>query len=121
MSDNFRYKQALVVRTDLEMGRGKIAVQCAHAAVSAAEDARKHFSEWWKAWLAEGQRKIALKVKGEDILLALVRRAESVNLPVFLVKDKGLTQIPADSVTCAGIGPAPAEQVDQLTGNLALL
>lgn len=121
MSGDFRYKQALVVRTDLKMGRGKIAVQCSHAAVSAAEDARQRFSDWWSAWLIEGQRKIALKVQTEDALLAIVSKAESFNLPFFLVKDKGLTQIPAGSMTCLGIGPAPAERVDQLTGNLALL
>ena len=117
----FRFKQALVVRLDLKMGRGKIAVQCAHAAVSASDVARKHFPEWWKHWLSEGQRKIALKVPDEESLYILLEHAKDQDLPVFLVRDKGLTQIPADTVTCIGIGPGPADIVDRLTGNLSLL
>jgi len=53
----FRYKQVIVMRNDLKMSRGKIAAQAGHAAVSAAEEARKKCSDWWKAWIAEGQCK----------------------------------------------------------------
>lgn len=121
MGQGFRFKQALVVRLDLKMGRGKIAVQCAHAAVSAADEARINFPDWWRAWISEGQRKIALKVGAEELLSELVRKAKKARLPVYLVKDSGLTQVPPGTITCVGIGPAPAEAVDRLTGNLSLL
>jgi PTH2 family peptidyl-tRNA hydrolase len=121
MEPRFRFKQALVVRVDLKMGRGKIAVQCAHAAVSASDHARTNFPDWWRAWLSEGQRKIALKVLGEELLSDLVRKARKADLPVYLVRDSGLTQVAPGSITCVGIGPAPKEAVDRLTGNLSLL
>ncbi len=119
--ETLRFKQALVVRLDLKMGRGKMAVQCSHAAVSAAEEARTHHYAWWKAWMSEGQRKVALKVQGADELTRLELRARALGLPVYLVKDMGLTQVPPGSTTCLGIGPAPATSMDPLTGDLPLL
>lgn len=120
MSETFRFKQVLVVRLDLDMGRGKAAVQCAHAAVSAAEEARNHENSWWKGWMNEGQLKVAVKVPDLDSVLDLERKGRSKGIPVYLVRDRGLTQVPPGTVTCLGIGPAPAEIVDSLTGNLAL-
>jgi PTH2 family peptidyl-tRNA hydrolase len=117
----FRYKQVIAFRSDLRLSKGKAAVQAGHAAVSAAEEARKHRREWWEDWIEEGQRKIAVKVKSEKELLALERQAKDLALPCALIVDRGLTEIPPDTVTCLGIGPAPSEKVDKITGRLALL
>ena len=54
----FEYKQVLVIRVDLKMSKGKIAVQAAHAAIGAAEKARQHHQSWWSSWLREGQKKV---------------------------------------------------------------
>jgi PTH2 family peptidyl-tRNA hydrolase len=117
----FEYKQVIVFRTDLKMGKGKIAAQAGHAAVSAAEEARKRHRVWWEAWLFEGQRKIAVKVKDEKELSELESAAKDLGLPSALIVDRGLTQIPEGTVTCLGIGPAPESLVDKLTGKLRLL
>jgi PTH2 family peptidyl-tRNA hydrolase len=117
----FRYKQVIAFRSDLRLSKGKAAVQAGHAAVSAAEEARKHRREWWEDWIEEGQRKIAVKVKSEKELLALERQAKDLALPCALIVDRGLTEIPPDTVTCLGIGPAPSEKVDKITGRLTLL
>ena len=117
----FRYKQVVVFRSDLEMSKGKIAAQAGHAAVSAAEEARKHCKEWWKAWIKEGQCKIAVKVKSEKELLDLEKQAKESALPCALIIDRGLTEIPPGTITCLGIGPAPAEEIDKITGMLPLL
>ncbi|MEM3769875.1 MAG: peptidyl-tRNA hydrolase Pth2 [Candidatus Bathyarchaeia archaeon] len=117
----FRYKQVIVFRSDLKLSKGKVAAQAGHAAVSAAEDARKHRREWWKAWLNEGQCKIVVKVKNEAELLMLEKQAKKMALPCALIVDRGLTEIPPGTITCLGIGPAPAEKFDKITGNLPLL
>jgi len=117
----FRYKQVIVMRTDLKMGKGKIAAQASHAAVSAAEEARKHHRAWLNAWLDEGQRKVVVKVRNEADLLRLKEQASRMRLPCALVYDRGLTQLPPDTLTCLSIGPAPNEQVDKITGDLPLL
>ena len=117
----FEYKQVLVFRMDLKLGKGKIAAQAGHAAVSAAQESYVHHKKWWEAWLYEGQRKIAVKVPTEKELHELEEAADKLGLPHALVVDRGLTQIPEGTVTCLGIGPAPAEIVDRLTGKLHLL
>jgi PTH2 family peptidyl-tRNA hydrolase len=117
----FEYKQILVFRQDLQLSKGKIAAQAGHAAVSAAQDAYNHQKKWWEAWLYEGQRKIAVKVADEKALRELEKAAEDVGLPHALIVDAGLTEIPEGTVTCLGIGPAPADRVDRLTIKLRLL
>jgi PTH2 family peptidyl-tRNA hydrolase len=117
----FRYKQVIVFRSDLRLSKGKAAAQAGHAAVSAAEEAHKHHRSWLDGWKSEGQCKIAVKVKNEKELLELEKQAKELELPSFLVVDRGLTEIPPDTITCLGIGPAPAEMIDRLTGRLPLL
>ncbi len=119
--DEFEFKQVIVFRSDLKLGKGKIAAQAGHAAVSAAEEAHKRHRTWWEAWLFEGQRKIAVKVKDEKELRELEVQAKELGLPNALISDRGLTQIPEGTITCLGIGPAPASVVDRLTGRLPLL
>jgi PTH2 family peptidyl-tRNA hydrolase len=120
MSD-FLYKQVVVFYSDLKLSKGKTAVQAGHAAVSAAEEARRHRRKWWEDWIDEGQRKVAVKVRTEKELLELERQAREFALPLALIVDRGLTEIPPNTITCLGIGPAPSEKVDKLTGRLPLL
>ncbi len=117
----FKYKQVIVVRSDVKMGRGKLAAQAGHAAVSASEEARKHFRKWWKRWLDEGQCKIAVKVKSETDLIKIEEEARKFGLPYAVISDRGLTQLLPGTVTCLAVGPAPSSEVDKITGKLALL
>jgi PTH2 family peptidyl-tRNA hydrolase len=117
----FKYKLAVAVRRDLEMGKGKIAVQVGHASVTASEETRRRRPEWWRAWFNEGQCKIVVKVNSEGELDALRKDAEALGLVATIIHDSGLTQVPPGTATCVGIGPAPAELVDKITGHLPLL
>lgn len=120
-SSAFSYKMIIAVRNDLKMSKGKIAAQAGHAAVSASEYARKNRPEWWTPWIMEGQCKIAVKVKSEEEIIEIERKARNAGLPVALIVDRGLTEIPPNTTTCLGIGPAPANKVDIITGKLSLL
>ncbi len=117
----FEYKQVIVFRTDLKLSKGKVAAQAGHAAVSAAEEARRFRRVWFDEWFHEGQRKIAVKVKNEKELLEVLEHARDLSLPNALIVDRGLTEIPPDTTTCLGIGPAPAKIIDKITGRLPLM
>jgi PTH2 family peptidyl-tRNA hydrolase len=114
-------KQAIVVRSDLKMGKGKLAAQVAHASLSSAEEAMGKRSDWFGEWKEEGQAKIVLKVQTEEALHDLYRKARAAKLPAALIADKGLTQLEPGTITCLGIGPGPDEELDRITGKLKLL
>jgi len=103
------------------MSRGKLAVQVAHGSVSATEQARVHKQDVWRDWLREGQKKVVVKVSSEEELLELRRQAISHNLPHALIRDAGMTELPPGTITSLGIGPAKAEIIDEVTGELKLL
>jgi PTH2 family peptidyl-tRNA hydrolase len=121
MLQNFRFKQVIVVRTDLKMSRGKIAVQVAHAAVTAAEATKRQRKNWWRNWIEEGQCKVVVKVKNELELMKVEEEARIAGLPAALIKDRGLTELPPGTITCLGVGPVPVELIDRVTRKLHLL
>lgn len=114
-------KQAIVVRSDLKMGKGKTAAQVAHASLSAAEAAQERKPGWYEGWKGGGQAKIVLKVGSEEALRELFQKAKSKGLPASLIEDRGLTQVEPGTVTCVGIGPGPDSEIDGITGKLKLL
>jgi len=120
-NNDFRFKQSIVVRLDLGMSKGKLASQVGHAAVSASEKARKNKLHWWNIWIKEGQMKVVLKVNSSTELENLYKKAKKLDLPCELIIDRGLTEIPPGTITCIGIGPAPVDKVDKVTGDLSLL
>jgi peptidyl-tRNA hydrolase, PTH2 family len=114
-------KQAIVVRTDIKMGRGKLAAQVAHASLSSAEAAMKKRTSWFDGWKEGGQAKIVLKVESEEDLRILYQKAKTAGLPASMIEDRGLTQLEPGTVTCLGIGPGPDAEIDEITGKLKLL
>lgn len=116
----FSYKQAIVMRADLNMSCGKAAAQASHGAVSAVEKARKQRPSWLQDWMDEGQRKVVLKVSSEAELLELEKKAKALRISAALISDLGLTELPPGTLTALGIGPAPSSLVDKVTGNLPL-
>ena len=97
---------ALVVRRDLAMSAGKMAVQCAHAAVTCTRRARQH-GRLYDRWLESGARKVCLAAD------------EAHHVVHALITDAGHTELPPGTVTVLGLGPAPRLTLDAITGSLA--
>ncbi|MBN1390839.1 MAG: peptidyl-tRNA hydrolase [Candidatus Thermoplasmatota archaeon] len=119
--DEFKNKLVVIVRKDLKLTPGKLAVQVAHASVTCALQCKKEKERWFKAWYAEGQKKVVVKVDSLSDLYELKMLAGSLGITNSLVQDAGLTEIPPGTVTCLGIGPGPNPEIDKVTGSLPLL
>lgn len=118
---NQDFKQVIVVRNDLKMGKGKIAVQVAHGAVTAAELAKRQYKKWYSSWVFSGQAKVAVKAQTLDDLIKINSKLSKMDIPSYLVEDRGLTQVSPGTITCLAIGPAPSHILDEITGDLKLL
>ncbi|MDE1762152.1 MAG: peptidyl-tRNA hydrolase Pth2 [Candidatus Micrarchaeota archaeon] len=114
-------KQVIIVRTDIEMGKGKLAAQVGHAAVSSYLEALRIESRIAEMWLASGQKKIVLKVDSVESMERLYKAFEYKGIPCALVSDAGLTQLPPGTKTALGIGPWKGLEIDKLTAALKLL
>lgn len=110
-------KQAIVARTDIGMGTGKLAAQVAHASLSAYEKADEGRRRQWKSG---GQKKIVLKGSSERELHELAEIADREGVPNAIIRDAGHTQLEPGTVTTLAVGPAADDVVDQVTGELSL-
>ncbi|ODV94317.1 hypothetical protein PACTADRAFT_44510 [Pachysolen tannophilus NRRL Y-2460] len=115
---------ALIVRTDLQMGKGKAAAQCCHAAIALYRlmltgEFSKNL-QLLERWENSGQAKITLKCDNQEDMDLLYARAISLNINSYIVHDAGRTQIAAGSATVLGLGPAPKAVLDQVTKDLKL-
>ncbi|WP_308778492.1 aminoacyl-tRNA hydrolase [uncultured Bacteroides sp.] len=131
-------KQVIVMRKDLNMRKGKMIAQGAHASVDAllslfsrtekegevtyrltyGEDSP--LAEWLNGMYA----KICLYVESEEGLVSLYERIrkENPSIPVSMIEDAGLTEFHGvETKTCIGIGPWWSEEIDIFTGELKLL
>ena len=114
------FKQAIIVRTDIKMGKGKTAAQVAHASIDAYLDTARKQPAWASGWLAEGQKKVVLKVDSEKALFLLFEGIKHT-IPSKLITDAGRTQLEEGTRTCLGVGPAPEPEIDKFIKGLKLL
>ncbi|MDP7282562.1 MAG: peptidyl-tRNA hydrolase Pth2 [Candidatus Undinarchaeales archaeon] len=114
---DLKYKQAILLRKDLNLSKGKAVAQGAHASVEAYVKAK----ETGNTWLKEGMKKVVLEVANEQELIQYFQTAKDRGLPACLITDAGHTEIPAGTKTAVGIGPALEADIDKVTGGLKLL
>ncbi|XP_033311371.1 peptidyl-tRNA hydrolase 2, mitochondrial-like isoform X1 [Bombus bifarius] len=122
-SKSEHYKMVLVVRSDITMGKGKIAAQCAHAAVECCRQisANEEYQQIYASWLLQGQPKIVLQISDKEKLMSLASDARKAGLIISIIKDAGKTQLKPGTTSTLGIGPGPKQLIDDLTSQLRLL
>lgn len=133
-------KQVIVMRKDLNMRKGKMIAQGAHASMGVLlymmnQEEHFHFDNvtpittytlqadgYVREWLKKKFTKIAVYVNSEAELLEVYEKAKFEGLPACLITDSGLTEfggVPTN--TCCGIGPWRRDEIDAITGHLPLL
>jgi peptidyl-tRNA hydrolase, PTH2 family len=118
---DFEYKMVIVTRADLSLSTGKLAAQVSHAAVTCTLLTKKHKPEWFTKWQREGAKKVVVKVDTIEEFFPLKEKAKRLGISANIVIDAGQTEIPEGTQTVLGIGPAPSNLINQVTGALPLL
>lgn len=134
-------KMVIVMRKDLNMRKGKIAAQSAHACVNAVlrllfkyldkdsfeqKDSTYQLPQAFcednfKDWILGNYTKICVYVNSERELDNLFDKAYERGLNVVKVIDKGFTEFNGvPTKTCIAIGPDYANKIDEITKNLPL-
>lgn len=130
-------KQVIVMRTDLNMRKGKMCAQAAHASMKVFFDHMVRDTAHPGAsqdvycleappemveWIEGAFTKVVVGIDSGEALVRLAERVKGAGLPHALIEDNGATEFHGvKTVTCLAIGPAPAEAIDVFTRELKLL
>ncbi len=122
-------KQVIILRTDLNMRKGKMVAQAGHGIVEntikCISGSTSIWNEWFQTWRNsphKREKKICVSVKTEEDLINVFDKAVSACLPATIVQDEGCTEFHGQqTLTAVVIGPAPSNMIDLITGTLQLL
>lgn len=138
-------KQIIVMRTDLNMRKGKMVAQGAHASMAVLLEMIRGvpYQEYtphllpgnqyemkctiqrgsvWDEWMRGSFTKICVKANSEEELVSLYKKAKHAGLPAALITDNGYTEFGGKpTITCCAIGPANDKDLIGLTDHLSLL
>lgn len=135
-------KQVIVLRKDLNMRKGKMVAQGAHASMAAILNLGNTFdvigdddqptqrmfeidllgrpSVW--DWLTGKFKKITVSVNSEAELKSVYDKAVFAGLPCSYIIDSGLTEFNGvPTPTAVAVGPGLDDEIDRITGELPLL
>ena len=122
-------KQVIVVRTDLNMRRGKEAAQCSHASCSFLVGIIKQLlagneyalSDAEQSWIYGSFAKIVVSVGSLEELQNIHKNALQAGLVSRMIVDSGRTEFHGiETPTYLAIGPDISERIDPITGHLKL-
>lgn len=113
-------KIVICVRKDLNMRKGKIAVQAVHACfglVNELKDKRPELLEQMHY-----MRKICVQLPALSDVGHVTLMAEALDVPCYTVTDLGLTEFNGNpTVTVCAVGPATDDVLESITGGYQLL
>jgi len=138
-------KQIIILRKDLNMRKGKMVSQGAHASMKVILDMMK--SEMMitspvdyyadkvevrtlalpndsalKDWINGIFTKVCVSVNSEEELVDIYETAKSMGIPCSIIIDSGLTEFDGvPTKTAVAIGPYWEDKINEVTGNLKLL
>ncbi len=120
-------KQVIVVRKDLNMRKGKIGAQCAHASNAILLDILKEHKSLDNLsnddplilWLNNSFKKIVLQIEDEMLLLDLYNKVKEITR-TSIITDIGLTEFKEPTITCIAIGPDYNDKLDPYINHLKL-
>jgi PTH2 family peptidyl-tRNA hydrolase len=131
------YKQVIIIRKDLNMRKGKMCAQAAHASMAAIIEHQEWYGDRHKIildtrasnWIRGRFTKVVVGIEKEnefddleDKLHKLHSAASSFGMLCSIIKDAGKTEFNGvPTYTAVAIGPDTIEKVDAITGHLDLL
>jgi PTH2 family peptidyl-tRNA hydrolase len=124
MKENDRIKQTIIIRKDLNLSKGRLVTQGAHASIAFLTDLIKEYNplqltEVQKEWVYGTFYKICVGVDSEKELLDIAYNAIAMGISVKYIEETGGFDKP--TVTCIAIGPDYSSKIDPVTKHLKLL
>jgi len=126
-TEQYKYKQVIIMRKDLNLRKGKHIAQGAHASINAFVMAQKICPAIAIDWFNGPATKICVHVPSEIQLLEIIEKVKnftqiSYKIPHALITDAGYTEFKGvPTITCGAVGPYFVEVIDQFTKDLPLL
>lgn len=124
------HKQVIVMRKDLNMRKGKLVAQGAHASMGAILGQMRREGntmvlnlddERLAPWVTGRFKKICVYVNSEAELLEIFETAKLAGLICSLIEDAGLTEFGGvKTLTAVAVGPDQEDRVDAITKHLPL-
>jgi PTH2 family peptidyl-tRNA hydrolase len=126
-----KVKQVIVMRKDLNLSKGRLVTQGAHASIAFLTNKMKNNLSspealWWvnlsqaeKEWIYGTFYKICVGVDSEKELLDIGYNAVMIGLSVKYIEETNGFDKP--TITCLAIGPDYSSKIDPVTKHLKLL
>ena len=121
-----KVKQVIVMRKDLNMSKGKMITQGAHASIAFLTNLIREYngeplplSEAEKEWIYGTFFKVCVGVNDEKELIDIGYKAVMMGLSVKYIEET--TGFDKPTLTCLSVGPDYSSKIDPITKHLKLL